>query len=572
MLGLYRKLSIAGKLWLLTAANVLTLAALMMIILPQARENAVELELGKARSIAETAAGAAVPFQNAVEHGEMTRADAIGAWGRVVNNMLYADGKEYVFSTAYDGTRLAHGANPDSVGQNAWESEDIFGFKINQGLAKAAQAGGGTVEYWRAAKGESEPQKKISYVVPVPGWDAFVGTGVYLDRVDEAFAQMQWFCVGFAVIASVLMIVASWLTARDLSVPTQLLAGKISQLADGVVVEAGQFQKRSDAIGSIARSVGRLREVVLERQSLQQQQADNENLMRHERAAAIGRTADDLDSQVAELMESMRGDVGRMTKQAEGLRSLSEDMSRDAASILGACEAGNASVQTVAAAAEELSASSKEIGSQVEVVASRARSAVTAAEKAAETLGVLSATSTNIREATKFINDIAEKTNLLALNATIEAARAGESGKGFSVVAQEVKALAEQTGKASSEIERHIEAMHDVANVSVEAIDGIVRMIGEVSANTNAMAEALEEQGEAIREVTESITSAARSTDAISTNMDRVRGRADSTNSAAEVVLQTSTALDRESADLRSTISTFIQNLRKSSAETKLAA
>lgn len=124
--------------------------------------------------------------------------------------------------------------------------------------------------------------------------------------------------------------------------------------------------------------------------------------------------------------------------------------------------------------------------------------------------------------------------------------------------------LAEQTAKATSEIEKHINAMHGAAGASVSTIDRIVGVIGDVSSNTTAMA-AGEEQGAAIREVTESIARAAHSTDLVSQNMGRVRSRAETTDSAAEVVLKTSSGLDSGSHGLKRTISDFISDLRTSS-------
>ncbi len=443
----------------------------------------------------------------------------------------------------------------------------MHGLKIVQGAIAIARSGGGTQEYYLETKGGDVPLQKISFIQAVPGWDAYVGTGIYLDRVDASFAHMRWLCIAFTIGATVVVLLANWLTARDLSGPATDLAQKVDSLADGIIVEESKFAQRADAIGSIARSVSRLRDVVMEREQLQAAQREAEERLKVERAAGVRRTADDLDAKISNVVEAMRGDVGKITQQAQSLRTLASEMTEDAAHILQSCEQGNTSVQTVAAAAEELSASSEEISGQVNSAAARARSAVNEADNAAETLRALAKTSSDISDATKLINDIAEKTNLLALNATIEAARAGESGKGFTVVAQEVKALAEQTAKATSEIERHIGAMHNAANASVATIDRIVSVIGEVSSNTTAMAAALEEQGAAIREVTESIAQAARSTDAVSNNMGRVRNRAETTSSAAEVVLKTSTGIDTGSSGLKSTISEFIKNLRASSED-----
>ena len=160
------------------------------------------------------------------------------------------------------------------------------------------------------------------------------------------------------------------------------------------------------------------------------------------------------------------------------------------------------SVESVASASEELSASINDISRQAAHAAGIASRAVNQARETDGTVQGLAKTASRIGEVVGLINTIAAQTNLLALNATIEAARAGEAGRGFAVVASEVKSLASQTAKATEEISEQIADIQKVANEAIDAIKGIGSIIGEVNEVATAIAAAVQEQGAATQEIT----------------------------------------------------------------------
>jgi methyl-accepting chemotaxis protein len=216
----------------------------------------------------------------------------------------------------------------------------------------------------------------------------------------------------------------------------------------------------------------------------------------------------------------------------------------------------------VAAASEELAQSIGEIGQQVSHAAGISRDAVRAADATTSTVESLAAAADRISEVVKLINDIASQTNLLALNATIEAARAGEAGKGFSVVASEVKGLANQTAKATEDIRTQIASMQGATGAAVAAIRDIGVRIGEINTASTAIASAVEEQGAATQQITQSTQQAADGTRGVSSNILGVHTGAAETNRAAEKVLTAADGLQRHADELRGEVNRFLDAIR----------
>ena len=231
--------------------------------------------------------------------------------------------------------------------------------------------------------------------------------------------------------------------------------------------------------------------------------------------------------------------------------------------MAAASEQATTNVQTVAAATEEMSSSVGEIGRQVSASRPRSPSArsVEAEKTNAEVQGLAEAAS-KIGEVVNLISDIAEQTNLLALNATIEAARAGEAGKGFAVVASEVKTLASQTAKATEEIAAQIGAIQGAVGGSVEAIKGIGKTIAEISEIATTIASAVEEQGAATQEISRNVQEAAQGTSEVTENISGVNQAAGETGAAAGQVLSAAQELSRQSETLRTEVERFLIDVK----------
>lgn len=273
--------------------------------------------------------------------------------------------------------------------------------------------------------------------------------------------------------------------------------------------------------------------------------------------------AHDFDENTAHLVEALANISKQMYSASNNVASLADQTNQQCTSVASATEEASSGVQTVASAAEELSASIGEIDRQVGESTRIAQEAVDEVTRTNATVSTLSEAATQIGDVVKLIQDIAEQTNLLALNATIEAARAGEAGKGFAVVASEVKNLANQTARATEEIAKKISTVQSVSVEAAEAIRTIGSTIEQINSISSAIAGAVKQQASATKEISSNVQQVSAGTNEVSSSISEVTRAAAESLSAAREMLKTSEEMSRQTETLRGEVKGFIGKVRQ---------
>jgi methyl-accepting chemotaxis protein len=344
--------------------------------------------------------------------------------------------------------------------------------------------------------------------------------------------------------------------------PIGRITGSMGVLAGGDVKAEIPFAERKDEIGSMAAAVQVFKDNMIKARELEAAATETEKRNAAQRRADMHKLADEFQAAVGNIIDTVSSASTELEAAANTLTKTAEVTQDLSGAVASASEQASANVQSVASATEEMTASVNEISRQVLESSRIAGDAVNQAQRTDARINELSQAAGRIGDVVKLITAIAEQTNLLALNATIEAARAGEAGRGFAVVASEVKALAAQTAKATEEISTQIAGMQTATQDSVAAIKEIGGTIGRISEIASTIAAAVEEQGAATNEIARNVGEAAKGTTQVATSITDVNRGAGETGSASAQVLASAQSLSSESNHLKVEVDKFLSTVR----------
>lgn len=315
--------------------------------------------------------------------------------------------------------------------------------------------------------------------------------------------RMFSFILAASAVVIVVSMVMAQLFARSLVKPIRALNEATSAMSSGrrdLVIPETQ---RADEIGSISKSLHRFQTSLKQGEAAQRDQADaQEEKLRHQERinAEIQKFREDRAALTIEIGSKLR----EISSFSRDLSDATKKVTNNITVIEQASGTTMETMNTVASAAEELSASVSEINQRTQTSRDRIQATENLVEKINSDIAHLEGYVNGISDIATLIQGIATKTSLLALNATIESARAGEAGKGFAVVASEVKDLSAQTATATHDIAKQIDQVREATNVSVESINSITENFGTLKSELMNIINAVDTQAQATAEIAKS--------------------------------------------------------------------
>ncbi len=515
-----RSMSISRRLWLILVVAVLMLLALGLLMLKQIHDDLYQAKAEKTRHVVEAASGVLDYYRQLETAGTLTREAAQQQALSVIRGLRYKQ-SDYFWINDLTPVMVMHPTNPKLDGQNLSAIKDPDGFALfNEMVAIAKAKGAGMVDYRWPKPGASTPVQKTSYVKLFEPWGWVIGSGVYIDDMQLEFRSQvaEASLVGLGIAA--LMALLVMLIARSIVRPLQEAVDAMANIASG----ESDLTRNLDTHG----------------------QDEVTELARHFNA----------------FTTKLRGVISQLQVSASALDQSSTDLGDNAAQAQSRSQQQSQQMELVATAINEVTYGVQDVAKNAEHAASEMRDAQAQAqqgqvnidgslqqidqlsatiEQAVQVIRTLASESTQIGSVLEVIRSIAEQTNLLALNAAIEAARAGEQGRGFAVVADEVRLLAQRTQKSTAQIQAMIERLQNHSEAAVQVIGDssrasqlTIEQAGLAGASLHAIGQALHNLNGLNASIASATLQQAHVVEDINQNVTQAAGLSHSTALAAQ--------------------------------------
>ncbi len=543
MVRSFQNMKIRTKLWLITGIALIGVISLSAVALLTLKDRMMVEKRVKTQHLIETAYGVLEHYHKLAQAGTLPEKEAQAAAIAVIKGMRYQE-KEYFWINDMHPRMVMHPIRPDLDGKDLSETKDPKGKMLFVEFVNAVKKDkAGFVDYMWPKPGLKDSILKISYVKGFAPWGWIIGTGIYVEDVDAAFWSMAQVLAGIAIFVLLTLMGFSWLITsrilRQLGAEPSRVTDIVRTVANGdlsVNIDAGS--NRDSLLGALKEMVEHLKKIVEEIRTA---------------AESLASGSQQLSASSEEISRTMMGQTERVSQIATS----SEEMTQTVEDV-----AKNASqIAMSASTAAELARSG---GAIVDRSAAEMNSIEQTVNRSAGIMRGLGSRSEQIGEIVSVINDIADQTNLLALNAAIEAARAGEQGRGFAVVADEVRKLAERTAKATAEIGSMIKSIQGDVGGAVVSMDGVKKQVDDEVAFAVQAGESLQRIVKSVDELHLVIQQIASSTEemssvseGISSDIQAISASSKQTTAGADQIAQSSSQLARLAAGLKDIVGRF---------------
>jgi len=522
---------------------IIILVSVEFFVVPFVEKKLLEDKENATRQTVEIAYGILEEAARVAKSGRDTPEEAKARAIATIKSLRYS-GNEYFWINDLTPKMIMHPTKPELDGKDLTDNKDPNGKYLFVEFVKVCkEKGGGFVDYMWPKPGEQKPVPKVSYVKLFAPWGWIVGSGVYVDDVITEVNHLKWWIHGASFLFSLLLLLLAISVGLGIIRPLKAVIRQLKEMATG---DADLTQRIEitchDESGELAESFN----------SFLQNLQKVINKVR-DSATSVAESAHGLRKQSEEMAQGMQ----EVALDAGTVTSAGEQMALTATTIASSC-------MTAADASETTSAFARDGAMVVQQTIDVMNQISTQVVASSTTVGSLVEKSNQIGAIIGTIEDIADQTNLLALNAAIEAARAGEQGRGFAVVADEVRALAERTTKATKEIATMIKAIQQETQGAVNVMNQAVSRVQEGTGEAAKSGEALQQILNQVEQVTSQINQIATTaeeqtatTSEISSNIGRITQQAVEKCGHASEMASGADALNSLAEELISSVNRF---------------
>jgi methyl-accepting chemotaxis protein len=561
-MNILQRFRIRSKLLMLVGICVAAMAAGGVAGASLLYRSMIDGRIEKLRAMTDAMRSMAAGMQQEVDAGRLSHDQAFAAVRANMHAIRYDNGMGFVVAYGLDGVTLVNGANPAVEGKPP-PADPISGRPLMDMAKDAVRPGANhVISYAYPKPGETTPIPKVSVAALYEPWRAIFLAGDFTDDLDARYWSMVHRGLAGGAVLVVAVLLVAGLIERDVAGSIFRIKGAMEALAHNDMGADIPCVGRQDEIGTMAGCLLDFREQLRTGVRLAEEQEALKAAAAASSKQAMHSMANEFETRVGSLVGQLASGATDLQATAQAMSATATHTNRQAAAVAVAAQDASASVQTVAAASDELTASIHEISRQVGESAKIAGQAVEDTRRTDAIVRTLADNAVKVGDVVQLISTIAAQTNLLALNATIEAARAGDAGKGFAVVASEVKNLATQTAKATEEIGAQITQIQGATGEAVSAIKAIGTTIEQVNAIASNIAAAVEEQGAATAEIARNVRRTASSTQQVTVTIAGVTEAANETGAAAGQVLGAASGLTQQTKQVAAEVDIFVAGVR----------